>query len=159
MDHSQKEKDWIAFYKTLKGRRDPGFVTELDPDVISVDLADQSMIISFNTKDYMRNPAKVVHGGVIAGMADSAMGILAIILHEGTYGVTADMTISFLRPVPMHTKIFVRSKCWKSGKTLTFMTCEGYLEESPDEVLFTASSRYMLVPDMRLEDTFTAESI
>lgn len=159
MGNSKTEKDWIAYYKTLRGRKDPGFVTELEPDVLSVDLEDQSMIISFNTKNYMRNPANFVHGGVIAGMADSAMGILAIILHEGTYGVTADMTISYLRPVPMHTKIFVRSKCWKSGKTLTFMTCEGYLEESPDEVLFTSSSRYMLVPDKQLDDYLAIDDI
>ena len=152
MDNKAAENDWVRYYKSLKGRANPGFVNEIEPDIVSLDMEKGSMIITFTSKEYMRNPANFLHGGIIAAMADSAMGILAIIMHEGTYGTTADMNISYLRPVPICTKIFVRSKCWKSGRTLTFMTCEGYLEESPEKILFTASSRYMLVSDVLLDD-------
>ncbi len=64
------------------------------------------------------NAAGVVHGGVLASMADTAMGIA---LHNHFGGrrpiTTTDLKINYLRPVP-HGKAVARSYVLKVGKKL-----------------------------------------
>ena len=64
------------------------------------------------------NSAGVVHGGVLASMADTAMGIA---LHNHFGGrrpiTTTDLKINYLRPIPQG-KAVARSYLVRVGKTL-----------------------------------------
>jgi acyl-coenzyme A thioesterase PaaI-like protein len=47
----------------------------------------------------------ILHGGIVAALLDEAMGRLAWIACGG--GVTAELTVRFLKPAPTNEKIFV----------------------------------------------------
>ena len=132
-------------YRKLKEKSDPGFFDMLGPDIKSFDAAKRELVMTFEAKDWMNNPMMGMHGGIIAALADSAMGVLAIMLHEGKISTTVDLNISFLRPVPLGKTITVKAGCQKLGRSLTFMTCEGFIEDESDRLLFTAACRYMLL--------------
>ncbi len=55
-----------------------------------------------------QGPPAAAHGGVIAALVDEAMGKLNRI--EGMVGVTAEMTVEYLRPVPLGHKIVVEAR-------------------------------------------------
>jgi len=80
--------------------------------------------IECKLRDELLNGAGVVHGGVLASMADTAMGIA---LHNHFGGrrpiTTTDLKINYLRPVK-HGKAVARSYLMRVGKTL----CVGRVE-------------------------------
>ncbi len=74
--------------------------------------------IECKLREELMNAAGVVHGGVLATMADTAMGIG---LHNHFGGrrpiTTTEMKINYLRPVK-HGKAVARSHILRVGKTL-----------------------------------------
>ena len=74
--------------------------------------------IECKVREDLTNIAGVVHGGVLASMADTAMGIG---LHNHFGGrrpiTTTEMKINYLRPVK-HGKAVARSHILRVGKTL-----------------------------------------
>jgi len=55
-----------------------------------------------------QGPPSAAHGGVIASIVDEAMGKLNRI--DGIVGLTAEMTVEYLRPVPLGHKIVVEAR-------------------------------------------------
>jgi len=144
-EEAAKAGKLTEFYRSMKDKSAPGFFDMLGPDIKSFDAEKRELVMTFESKDWMNNPMMGMHGGIIAALADSAMGVLAIMLHQGKISTTVDLNVSFLRPVPLGKTITVKAGCQKLGRNLTFMTCEGYIEEEPDKLLFTAACRYMLI--------------
>ena len=74
--------------------------------------------IECKLRDELMNAAGVVHGGVLATMADTAMGI-SIHNHFGGRRpiTTTEMKINYLRPVK-HGKAVARAHILRVGKTL-----------------------------------------
>jgi uncharacterized protein (TIGR00369 family) len=74
--------------------------------------------IQCKIRQELLNSAGVVHGGVLASMADTAMGIA---LHNHFGGrrpiTTTDLKINYLRPIPQG-KAVARSYLVRVGKTL-----------------------------------------
>jgi len=69
-------------------------------------------------RDELLNIAGVMHGGVAATIADTAVG-MAIASHFGGRRpcTTTDLKVNYLRPIP-HGKITARSRLVRVGKTL-----------------------------------------
>jgi acyl-coenzyme A thioesterase 13 len=78
-------------------------------------------------KDHL-NINNNLFGGFTASLVDIG-GTLAIAAHEGNFGVTTDLSISFLRPANEGDLVRIESKLVKSGRNLCFTTVELFVGE------------------------------
>ena len=74
----------------------------------SIDPKDPVVRGTFSLAYRYQGPPSSAHGGVIAAVVDEAMGKLNRV--EGIVGVTAEMTVEYLRPVPLGRKIVVEAR-------------------------------------------------
>ena len=66
------------------------------------------------------------HGGVIAGLMDSALGAAALSLAftAGELGSTVEFKINYLHPVRLHDELVATGRVEHSGKTLVVATAD-----------------------------------
>ncbi len=89
-----------------------------------------------------------MHGGVITGVLDETIG-RAINIGAGdalpmTWGVTAELTVRFLQPVPLDVELTARGRITRQARRLFEGTGELYL---PDGVIaVTAVGKYWKMP-------------
>jgi len=81
----------------------------------------------------------IYHGGIIATLLDEVM--IKAILVQDRYAVTAELTVRFLKPVPIGAKVRFTGRVVKS-KGRVFWT-EGTVTAGDGQVVATATGRYM----------------
>lgn len=92
--------------------------------------------------DLMQNG--VLHGGVLASIADSACAVAAISrVFPEKYATTINLQISYLKPV-IAGRFRATGKCVKAGKTLLFSQAEVVDEQG--SLVCSASSQLMVIP-------------
>ena len=83
-----------------------------------------------------------IHGGAIAGMFDTAFGVVANFTAGDNEATTTDMTVSFLRGVDfgmeLHLKVFIV----KAGRSLIRQRAE-LTDAATGKLLATASGSWM----------------
>jgi uncharacterized protein (TIGR00369 family) len=89
------------------------------------------------------NPTGVLHGGVIMGLADSAMGLTVTgLTPRGHWGTNTDLHIRFLRPVFSGT-IRAESRIVRKGRRVVVMECD---VKGPDgKVAAKATSNFLIL--------------
>lgn len=123
---------------------DPGALgTIMKPRFESFDLEKTTLVCSFLTEDWSRNPNGVVHGGIISAMLDTIMGTMSV-WHSGKPTPTVMLQISYIRPVPLKKRIYVRANITNAGRTLVHTTSEAWLEGSPEKIVATAVGSYFV---------------
>jgi len=120
----------------------PGICAHLRPQPVNWNPDRREAVFAFDTEDWMGNPARSLHGGIISVIFDNAMGALGIVCLEGRYAVTVNMTVNFLRTVPLSGRVFVRVRIPKLGRTLIYTEAELALEPAFAEICATASGVY-----------------
>jgi uncharacterized protein (TIGR00369 family) len=86
----------------------------------------------------------VVHGGVLASIADSACAVAGIsLVFPSSYATTINLQLSYLKPVSQGI-LRAEGKCLRAGKSLLFS--EARVFNSAGELICTASSQLMIVP-------------
>lgn len=92
--------------------------------------------------DLMQNA--VVHGGVLASIADSACAVAGISqVFPANYATTINLQMAYLKPL-VQGKFRAEGKCVKAGKTILF--CEAVVYDQENAVICTASSQLMVIP-------------
>lgn len=94
---------------------------------------ESSISIEFETLPWQINERGGIHGGAIAGMFDTAFGVVAnfaSIIAGGNEAATADMNISFLRPVEFEEHTIVTVYIVKTGRTIIRLRAEMVCKES-----------------------------
>ena len=112
-----------------------------DLTLIDCDGPTGSVTLSYRTKPWMANVMGVVHGGVIANLVDTCMGI-ACAAQSGVVTPTITLTINYARPVPLDDEVLVRVRTVRCGATSGQMYTEVCLPGRPDDLLVTASGAY-----------------
>jgi len=86
------------------------------------------------------------HGGLIAVLFDSCMGVgaLSLVCSSAKIVSTLEMKISFLRAVKPGEKIIVKSNCLKRGNNILHMEANMYNEE--DIILAKSSGTFNAFP-------------
>lgn len=98
-------------------------------------------VIELESKEHHMNPMGTLHGGVIATIADTSMGIAhGSMLQEGESSTTVELKISFLRPF-WTGKLRAIGKVVKHGKTLTVL--ESDVLDPDNRLVARASSTCM----------------
>jgi uncharacterized protein (TIGR00369 family) len=81
-------------------------------------------VLRMDVKDRHRQLHDVVHGGVLAALADTAAAIAAYtVVPKGTAIATIEMKINFLLPVP-HGRIRAEGTVLRAGRNFVVTECE-----------------------------------
>ena len=87
---------------------------------------------------------EVLHGGVLASIADSACAVAGVSrVYPESYATTINLQIAYLKPV-LAGRFRAEGKCLKAGKSILF--CEAVVSDEKGAVVCTASSQLMVIP-------------
>ena len=93
---------------------------------------------SFQSFPELQGYAGQMHGGIISALLDSAM--THCLFHQNVEGVTAELTVKYLKPVPQEADL--RLSAWVEQKILTLYKLKAELSVG-GEVLVKAESKFM----------------
>ena len=86
----------------------------------------------------------VLHGGVLASIADSACAVAAISqVYPANYATTINLQLSFLRPV-VEGRFRAVGRCVKAGKSVLFSEAQVFDEK--EMLVCSAVSQLMVIP-------------
>jgi len=86
-----------------------------------------------------------VHGGIVAALLDETMGWA--IFHQGVWGVTTKLAVSFRRPVPVDEPLTVRADVRK--ETRRAVDIHGEVTDRAGAVLAEADGTFVVMPEER----------
>ena len=89
-----------------------------------------------------------VHGGIVTALLDETMGWA--IFHQGVWGVTGRITVSFRRPVPVGEELLVTGEITK--RTHRAIEARGDITDGTGTVLADAEALFLLMPDDRRDE-------
>ena len=89
-----------------------------------------------------------VHGGVVTALIDETMGWA--IFHQGIWGVTGRITVSFRHPVPVGEALLVTGEIKK--RTHRAIETRGDITDTQGTVLADAEALFLLMPDDRRDE-------
>jgi uncharacterized protein (TIGR00369 family) len=92
--------------------------------------------------DLLQN--NVVHGGVLASIADSACAVAAIShVFPESYATTINLQVAYLKPLKAG-RFRATGKCLKAGRSIFF--CESRVVDENHALICTATSQLIVVP-------------
>ena len=113
-------------------------------------LGDGSSEITMQVEDHHRNPGGIAHGGIIASLLDSAVGLaLRTRLGMTTQHVTVNLSIDYLRAAVGGTLI-ARGRAVKDGKRITFG--EATLHDENGREVARATATFLVLPERPLTE-------
>ena len=92
-------------------------------DYLGVDIvptADGCVRLELEVEEQHGNPYGILHGGVLTTMADTAMGAACLMSNKKV--VTVSITLEFMHPVQMGSRIITDAKVLHEGRHI--ITCE-----------------------------------
>lgn len=121
-----------------KMEEEDGFFKHNNYHIHSV--SEKEIIIRADLTKNSNNPYGYVHGGLIFGLTDTAMGMLAVT--KGRKAVTIDSNISYLQPGSGN-YLLAKAKMEKEGKKICFLSSKVYNDK--EEIIAIATSTYYYV--------------
>jgi acyl-CoA thioesterase len=115
-------------YKKINGF---DYVNGIVIDEVSKDIVKAH--VSANEKSY--NPWEIVHGGLIFGLADTAIGVLCYANDQK--GITIDANINYLKPCKKEAR--VEARIVKIGKTIGVYQAIVYNEDGELSAIMTSN--------------------
>ena len=129
-----------AIHKMLSGELPPPPVARL----IGFDLTaiePGRAVVEFEAMEHHANPMGTLHGGILADIADAAMGIAyASELDEGETFTTLELKINFVKPV-WTGKLRAEGRVLSAGRTVGLVACD--VRDANDRLVAHASSTCM----------------
>lgn len=95
-------EDVMAVYNMLKKEvietEEGRMNAMLSPDPLSCDIDSMTAYIRYEAYEWEKNHRGEVHGGIVAAMFDTAMGMSVIAFSDHQSVATSDLDVSFIRP-------------------------------------------------------------
>ncbi|MDG6939024.1 MAG: PaaI family thioesterase [Nitrososphaerota archaeon] len=110
-----------------------------------IQFEDDTSVIRLRLEDKHRNHMGVAHGGLMATLADMAMGAAAH-RHAQRPLVTVEMKLSYMRP-GFGGSLVAKGRMLKKGEHLLFASCTIY-DDKGQEAL-AALGTYMMVEELK----------
>ncbi len=120
-------------------RKDGHFDDTMCARFYGCNFAEQSISIAFTTQAWQRNERDGIHGGAIAGMFDTACGIVANFVAENE-AATSDMYVSYIRPLELGEHAILTTTIVRIGRTMIRLRAEMFCEESGKLVATSVSN-------------------
>ena len=78
----------------------------------------------------MRNPAHMLHGGLIYALCDvAAYTALLSRIDESQTGVTHQINVQVIRPVNLGDKMIIKGRLIRLGRSLSFLESKAYVND------------------------------
>lgn len=132
----------VEYNKMLMEGAEGLFRGQLDSIFVNCDPDKKTLTMAYDMTSWASNYRGVTHGGMIASVFDQCMGILAFWCAGGMVCQTVNMMITYLKPVPLETRLVIESTCTSSGRTIGNFTAKAWLEGAEDVIVATATSTY-----------------
>jgi uncharacterized protein (TIGR00369 family) len=141
-----KKQAWINLVEE-KSRHylnlgDGGFDEMMRCSLKSCNYEEKSVTYAFPTLKWQINEKGGIHGGAIAGMFDTAFGVVANFTAGENEATTTDMTISFLRGVEFGMELEMTVYIVKAGRSLIRQRAE-LKDAATGKLLATGSGSWM----------------
>ncbi len=108
------------------------------------------------TSDHQGYPVRL-HGGVAATILDETIGRAIMIGAPDTWGVTAQLSLSYKKPLPCDTQLRVLGRITKQNRMMYEGTGEIY---TPDgQVAVSATAKYVKMRIDKISDDFDHEDM
>lgn len=78
--------------------KDKGLSNMLEPTPVACDAEAMTATLRFEKREWEKNHRGELHGGTIAAMFDTAMGMTVIAFADGRGTTTSDLTVSYMSP-------------------------------------------------------------
>ncbi|MBE6990638.1 MAG: PaaI family thioesterase [Ruminococcaceae bacterium] len=121
---------------------DGGFDERMKARLVDCDFEAQTVTYAFETQTWQINEKGGIHGGAIAGMFDTAFGVVANFTAGENEATTTDMNISFLRGVDYGMTLYMKVYIVKAGRSLIRQRAE-LTDAATGKLLATASGSWM----------------
>jgi len=102
----------------------------MDPNFVACSEKEQTVTISFPVQECQLNEHDTMHAGFIAAAFDEALGIFAAYLGEGKPTVSINISLNYLKPIPMGDEILITAKATSLGRRLMTMSGECRLKSN-----------------------------
>lgn len=104
-------------------------------------------VVEVDVDERFRNPTGVLHGGVLAGLCDSAMGLtVSSLVAPGNSCANTDLAVRFLRGTVVDV-IRASARIVKMGRRMVFMEADVTSEKG--ELIARATSTFLITEDKR----------
>jgi len=118
---------------------DKGFIFHNHYELVESDNKEKA-ILKVKLSEEGINPYGVAHGGLIFGLGDTAMGLVA--MNTGRSAVTLNSTINYLKPA-IGEYLFAKAELIKNGKTTCYLRCDLYNDK--DVLVATMDGNYYFI--------------
>lgn len=100
-------------------------------------------VVEADVDGRLANPTGVLHGGVLMGLADSAMGLTVTgLLGEGKAGTNTDLQVRFLRPTKSG-RLTATASVVRKGRRTMVLECE--VRDAEGRLVAKASSTFLVL--------------
>lgn len=121
---------------------EPGICDLLAPEFVSCDAEGQSVTLAVTVKPWMLNPKATLHGGMMAAMLDTAMGLLVRYYGKTLEVSTISLSVNYLRPAHNGERLLVTARADKRGQRVIFTGGEIALPDG--KKIATATASFMI---------------
>lgn len=118
------------------------FSGQMQPALVSCDEKAKSLVFSFQTESWMRNPGGAVHGGVIAEAISMTINALAWYYAGQKHNPAVSIQLSYPRPALIGKDIFVRATAIHAGKNMAYVGAIAWQGDQEEKPFATATGVY-----------------
>lgn len=142
----QHEMEARLAEETFYRKQLPGMSALLGLEPISCDAKTRQLVVCHEVGTWTENVNGTAHGGIIAAVLDSAMGILCRCYTYPQRSVTTSLNISYLRPVKAGDKIYVRTELLRQGKSLSWLRAVAWTNDPEEPCASAEGTLYKIMP-------------
>jgi len=114
------------------------------------ELDNRELVAIFRVLDEHQSYPGRLHGGIASAVLDETIGRAIMIDEPDTWGVTVELKVRFLKPLPLDQKLKAVARITSNSKRLFEGTGEILLENG--DVAATAYGKYMKMPLDKISD-------
>lgn len=115
------------------------FSGQMNPQLESCDEQAKTLIFSYETKDWMRNPGGAVHGGVIAEAISMAINALAWYYADQKQNPAVSIQLSYPRPALIGPRIYVQATAIHAGRNMAYVGARAWQNDRVDKPFATGT--------------------
>lgn len=123
-------------------------VSMMNPSFSGCNPEEKSLTLAYQVEEWQLNPHHIMHGGLITTAIDTTFGTLTHYLSPNRIITTVDISISFLKPVPLHDTLLVTATANSVGRTLVSLTARATLKNS-GLLAATGTSTFMILGERK----------
>lgn len=116
----------------------------VEMEITALDHGRAEMVLE--VKDKHLNPSGVCHGGIIATLADTVMGVALRTM--GVIGTTMEMNINYMVPVNKGEKIIAKGEVLRKGKSTAVIKADLFVK---DNMVAVSRSTYYILKELDKE--------